>query len=121
MIADDHDGIRHLLSTVMEEIGYEVIQAKDGNEAVMKAEKNRPYLVFMDVRMPVKNGLQALGEIKAILPETKVVIMTAYISNEVVSEAMAKGALFCKSKPLDIEEIKVFLEKLFEEFGKKDD
>jgi two-component system response regulator (stage 0 sporulation protein F) len=103
----------------MGEIGCRVILAKDGFEAVEAVKKHRPDLVFLDVRMPLKSGLRALGEIKSISPETKVVIMTAYISNEVVSEAMEKGALFCKSKPLDIEEIKVFLEKSFEEFFEK--
>ena len=121
MVADDHQGIRLLLSTIMEEMGYKVSLAKNGIEAVEAVKNNRPNLVFMDVRMPVMNGLQALGEIKAISPETKVVIITAYISNEVISEAMEKGALFCKSKPLDIDEIKVFLEESFKEFSKEED
>jgi len=105
----------------MEEIGYKVILAKNGFEAVEAVKKCRPSLVFLDVRMPLMNGLEALGEIKAISPETKVVIITAYISNGVISEAMGKGALFCKSKPLDIEEIKVFLEDSFKEFSKEED
>jgi len=101
----------------MEEIGYRVILAKDGFEAVEAVKEYRPNLVFLDVRMPLKNGLQALGEIKAISPETTVVLMTAYISNEVVSEAMEKGAGFCIAKPFDMDKARPFLQKFYKEEG----
>ena len=117
MVADDHDGIRHLLSTVMEEIGYEVILAKNGFEAVEAAKKCRPHLAFLDVRMPVMNGLEALGRIKSISPETTVVIMTAHILNEVVSKAMEKGASFCIAKPFDLNKAKPFLKNFFKVDG----
>ncbi len=117
LVADDHYGIRHLLSTIMEEIGYKVSLAKNGFEAVEAVEKYRPYLVFLDVQMPVMSGLQALGRIKAISPETTVVIMTAYISREVVSAAMEKGASFCIAKPFDINKTRPFLQKFFNEEG----
>jgi len=114
-VADDHLGIRRLLSTIMEEIGYEVRLAENGLEAVEAVKERHPHLAFLDVCMPAMNGLQALGRIKEISPETTVVIMTAYISNQVVSEAMEKGASFCISKPFDINKTRPFLQKYFEE------
>jgi len=99
----------------MKEIGYEVRLAQNGIEAVEAVEESHPQLVFLDVCMPVMNGLEALGRIKEISPETTVVIMTAYVSNEVVSEAVAKGASFCIAKPFDINKTKPFLQNFFEE------
>ena len=115
LVADDHYGIRHLLSTIMGEIGYEVCLAQNGIEAVEAVKELRPKLAFLDVCMPVMNGLEALGRSKEISPETTVVIMTAYVSNEVVSEAMEKGASFCITKPFDMNKTKPFLQNFFEE------
>ena len=57
-------------------------------------------------------GLEALEQIKAFNPGIKVVIMTAYESEETISRAMEAGALFCITKPFDVEQIKLFLDDL---------
>lgn len=115
LIVDDQQGIRNLLSVLLRETGYQVYVAKNGLEAVEAVRRFRPQLVFMDVRMPVMSGLDALGRIKVVAPETEVVIMTAYLSDEVVSEALEKGARCCMSKPFEMEKVKVFLRKFLQE------
>jgi two-component system response regulator (stage 0 sporulation protein F) len=109
LVVDDQPGVRNLLGSIIEEAGGVVYKAKDGLEAVEIVRQVHPCLVFMDVKMPVMNGLEALVKIKAIAPETLVIMMTAYISEEVKKEANEKGALFCLTKPFEVEEIKKIL------------
>lgn len=109
LIVDDQPGIRYLLETVAREEGFGVHTANNGLEAVEKARTTQPDLIFMDVFMPLMNGLEALGKIKAIQPKVAVVMMTAYNSSETKKLAYQKGALFCMDKPFDIGKIKLFL------------
>lgn len=109
LIVDDQAGVRYLLDIVVREAGHRAHTAQNGLEAIEMARSIRPNLIFMDVRMPLMGGLEALGKIKAITPETDVIIMTAYGSEETVSQAMQKGALCCIAKPFDVDEIKELL------------
>ncbi|MDD4236971.1 MAG: response regulator [Desulfotomaculaceae bacterium] len=112
LIVDDQPGVRYLLDIVIREVGHRVYTARNGLEAIEIAKSSHPDLIFMDVRMPLMGGLEALGEIKAMIPETEVIIMTAYGSEETVTRAMEGGALCCIAKPFDVEKIKGLLEKL---------
>lgn len=109
LVVDDQPGVRYLLDVIIKEEGHEVRLAKNGLEAVKAVETAKPDLVFMDVRMPQMDGIEALGKIKAISPETEVVLMTAYVSDETVQIAMDRGALCCFTKPFDVEMIKSFI------------
>ncbi|MCG8401639.1 MAG: response regulator [Firmicutes bacterium] len=109
MVVDDQPGVRYLLDIVINESGHKAHTAQNGLEAVEMAHSVRPDLIFMDVRMPIMGGLEALAKIKSTLPETEVIIMTAYGSDETIEEAKQLGALGCMAKPFDIEDIKNFL------------
>lgn len=109
LIVDDQPGVRYLLDIVIREAGHHVNIAKNGLEAVEIAKSSQPDLIFMDVRMHLMGGLEALGKIKAIIPKTEVIIMTAYGSEETVNRALDGGALCCIAKPFDVEIIKEIL------------
>lgn len=109
LVVDDQPGMRQLLRSVVEEVGYKVYLAENGLEAVAMVRKIRPQLVFMDVKMPVMDGLEALREIKEIAPETEVIMMTAYISEEIKSQVKEMGARCCLAKPFGIEKVKRLL------------
>lgn len=109
LIVDDQAGVRYLLKIVVEESGHRAYTACNGHEAVDMARSLRPDLIFMDVRMPIMGGLEALEKIKALTPESNVVIMTAFNSEDTVVQAMQKGALTCLVKPFDVDELKEFL------------
>ncbi|MCL6635648.1 MAG: response regulator [Peptococcaceae bacterium] len=109
LIVDDQAGVRYLLDILVREAGHRAHTAQNGLEAVELARTVRPDLVFMDVRMPLMGGLEALGKIKALIPETDVIIMTAFGSEETISQAMQEGALCCIAKPFDVDEIKEIL------------
>jgi two-component system response regulator (stage 0 sporulation protein F) len=110
LVVDDHPGVRYLLDIVIREVGHRVHTAQNGLEAVEKVRTIRPNLVFMDVRMPLMGGLEALSKIKKMFPETQVVIMTAYGSDETILQAQKQGALCCMAKPFDVDYIKDFLD-----------
>lgn len=109
LIVDDQPGVRYLLDVIIAEEGHMVRIARNGLEAVEAVKSARPDLVIMDVRMPQMCGIEALGKIKIISPETEVVLMTAYVSDETVQMALKKGALCCFTKPFDVDGIKSFV------------
>jgi two-component system, NarL family, response regulator LiaR len=94
LIADDHAlfraGIRVILSSRPD---IEVVgEAGDGEEAVALCKKTRPDLVMMDVGMPKMDGIAATRLIKAELPKTSVLILTAYADQDLLMEAVRAGA-----------------------------
>jgi two-component system response regulator (stage 0 sporulation protein F) len=115
LIVDDQAGVRFLLDIVVREAGHYSYMAQNGMEAIEMARSIRPDLIFMDVRMPLIGGLEALGEIKAANPEIQVITMTAYGSEETISDAMKKGAWCYIAKPFDVDEIKELLVKFINE------
>lgn len=112
LIVDDQAGVRYLLEILVKESGHKVYTAQNGVEAVDKVRALKPDLVFMDVRMPIMGGLEALGKIKMIAPRTEVIMMTAYSAEDTATIAMQKGAFMCMSKPFDVEEVKALLDNL---------
>lgn len=110
LVVDDQPGVRYLLDIVIKEAGHNVTTAQNGLEAVEKVRNGMQDLVFMDVRMPLMSGLEALAIIKSISPQTDVVIMTAYGSDDTVHNAREQGALCCIAKPFDVEDIRKFLD-----------
>lgn len=117
LIVDDQAGVRFLLEIVVRESGHEAYMAQNGLEAIEMARSIHPDLIFMDVRMPLIGGLEALGKIKATNPEIQVIIMTAYGSEQTVSDALKKGAWCYIAKPFDVNEIKELLIKFVNEYN----
>ena len=94
MLVDDHPIVRRGLREVLEDSGgFEVVgQAADGVEAVRVAEESRPDVIAMDVIMPKKDGVEACRDILDLLPDTKVLMLTASTEDDAVVEAVAAGA-----------------------------
>ena len=94
MVVDDHEIMRDGLREILQRTGnFEVVgQAGDGVSAVNIAMKLKPDVIVMDVIMPLKNGIDACREITEMLPDTKVLILTASAEEDAVLEAVAAGA-----------------------------
>ena len=94
MLVDDHESMGDGLREGLERSGdFEVVgQAGDGDAAVRVALNLKPDVIIMDVMMPLKNGIEACREIMEVLPETKVLILTASSGEDAVIEAVAAGA-----------------------------
>lgn len=104
ILADDHEPVREGLKILLEfESDIEVLaEARDGLEAVELARKHRPDVVVMDITMPNLNGLQATRQIREMLPDTEVLIVSAEDDDTGVEQAMGCGALgfICKHTSL---------------------
>ena len=94
MLVDDHEIMRDGLREVLERSGgFDVVgQAGNGDAAVRVAHDLKPDVIIMDVMMPLKNGIEACREITEMLPETRVLILTASSEEDAVMEAVAAGA-----------------------------
>ena len=94
MVVDDHPIMRKGIGDVLEASGrFDVAgQAGDGEEAVQTAGELKPDVIVMDVIMPRKDGIDACREIMELLPDTKVMILTASTEEDAVIEAIAAGA-----------------------------
>jgi DNA-binding NarL/FixJ family response regulator len=93
LVADDHYVVRMgLVALVNTEPDMEVVaEAADGAQAVEFFEKFQPDLVLMDSRMPVKNGVEAMTEIRKKNPQARVLMLTAYDGDQDIAKALAAG------------------------------
>ncbi|WP_031517921.1 response regulator [Desulfofalx alkaliphila] len=121
LVVDDQPGLRYLMEVILRETGHQTQTAENGLDALEKARHFKPDLVFMDIRMPVMDGLEALGKIKIMLPNTEVIMMTANSTEDSFSTAMQKGAFKCMAKPFDVEDIRKTIDEFIWEKEKTSD
>lgn len=115
LICDDEENTRTALGLFFDKKGYSVGMAKDGLEAIDYIATNAVDLVLLDIKMPKLDGLEALKEIKKLKPETKVIMITGWQSQEYINEAAKLGAYDYLVKPFTRDK----LEKLIQEALKK--
>jgi diguanylate cyclase (GGDEF)-like protein len=101
LVADDEEIIREMLFSYLTEEGYVVDTAADGAEAVAKARSTRYNVVITDIRLPGANGMEILKAAKETSPETEVIVMTAFSTEDLAIEAVRLGAYDYLKKPVD--------------------
>jgi len=111
LIVDDEEHIRDLLSDTLAIRGYHVETAENGVSALGVLNEREVDLILLDIRMPIKDGLGLLDEIKEKLPRLPVIIVTGLASNEEVQEALQRGAFSCLRKPFEIDSLVEEVEK----------
>ncbi|MGK9475680.1 sigma-54-dependent transcriptional regulator [Melioribacter sp. OK-6-Me] len=114
LIIDDDDSIRQTLTNYFKKLGYNVVAARDGNEGYEMLQKMLPDLVISDIRMPGLSGLEFLRKAKETDEHIKVILITAHDDYRTTIEAMQKGAYDYFEKPLDIEKLKIAVERALE-------
>ncbi|MEW6237679.1 MAG: sigma-54 dependent transcriptional regulator [Candidatus Omnitrophota bacterium] len=112
LIADDEIGIQNLLSRVLKGEGYDVRIAGRGDEAIRMALEDPPDLVLCDIKMPGKDGIETLAELKEFSGEIEVIMLTAHSTVESAVKAMKLGATDYLKKPFDVDELKIVIEKV---------
>ena len=105
LIVDDDISMCSTMSLILKRKGYAVSTANDGLEAIEKVGESPFDIIFMDIKMPVMDGVEAYKRIKKIRPEAVVIMMTAYAVEDLVEEALKEGAYGIVYKPLDIEKV----------------
>ncbi len=114
LIVDDEKSLRDFLVIMLEEEGYQVVTAANAEKAIKQIRENTFDLILTDIRMGRSNGIDVLDAARKILPDTPVVMMTAYASAETAVTAMKKGAYDYISKPFKIEDIQLVVKNALE-------
>ncbi len=114
LLIDDEESILDFLSLLFQQEGYEVETARCVGDARRALGRNGYDLILCDVLMPDGSGLDLLREIKTAEPSPPVVMMTAYTSTKSAIEAMKLGAADYISKPFDVDELKIVVQKALE-------
>ena len=113
MLVDDAAFMRMMVKDALTKAGYtDLIEAQDGAEAVEKFNAENPDLVFMDITMPNKDGLETLKEIKAAHPNANIVMCSAMGQQAMVIEAIKSGAKDFIVKPFKPDRILATAEKI---------
>jgi len=111
LIADDEESIRHVLTELLSERGYEVRAVADGDEAARELAARDYDALVTDVRMPRLNGLDLIRAAQSISPETTIIVMSAYGSHDLAIEALKAGAYDYLGKPFRPDEVLLVLRK----------
>ena len=109
LIGEDNASVRQLAKEVLEQFGYSVIEARDGEDAIGKFEQsaNNIDLVVLDVVMPKKNGREVYEAIKKIKPQIKVFFMSGYTADILSDKGMHEEKLDYTPKPISPQEFLV--------------
>jgi DNA-binding NtrC family response regulator len=107
LIIDDERSIRRALGEILQFEGYEVIEAEDGNKGIHACKNNSFDLIFCDIKMPGKDGIEVLAELHTLFPDLPIVMISGHGTIETAVEAIKKGAFDFIEKPLDLNRILV--------------
>lgn len=111
LIVDDNEQIRELLKDFFQTIGHEVMTAGDGKEALEKFKAYEPDCIISDLKMPDMDGLELLRQIRAQGKKTTFLMITGYPTIETAVEAMKQGAYDYITKPLQLEDVRIKVER----------
>ena len=100
LIVDDEPIVRDSIRDWLEDAGYQVATAESGEEALEMIEKQDFSVMVLDIRLPGKTGITVLKEVKALKPEIKSIVITAYHTAELSDEAKKLGAVDYLIKPI---------------------
>jgi CheY-like chemotaxis protein len=110
-VIEDYSDTRELLSGLLRQKGYNVIEAEDGLEGLLKATANHPDLIIMDLALPEMDGVEAARRIHEMpkLSRTPIFVVSAYLIDDVLADVRASGCVEMFRKPFDVD---VLLEKI---------
>lgn len=117
LLVDDDKDVRESFQCWLEVLGYEIIIAKDGNEAITLYREKIPDVVVMDLLMPRLDGVEAIERIRHEFPDAKIIAMSGgWIRQKefFLNEALSSGADEAIEKPCKAEELNNLINKVLE-------
>ena len=100
LLVEDEESARYIFAEILKNVGYEVIEAGDGLEALILLEEHQCDLVISDILMPKLNGYALAARIRSTWPNIPIVLMSAYLSEQTVKPFL-NGAVDFIPKPID--------------------
>jgi DNA-binding response OmpR family regulator len=122
MVVDDHEEFRDILSTYLEEEGYNVVQAEDGEAALESVKFRKPNLILLDIMMPRKDGYDVCRELKAN-PDTAHIPIIFLSAKSTLSDKLTgyiSGGQRYLCKPFDMNELEECLRNVLRQQNIKD-
>lgn len=111
LICDDSMTVRKKLIQSLDNLGtFEYAEAKNGQEAIDLYNSFKPDLVFMDIMMPVRDGLEAVAEIKSLHQEATIVMLSSVGTKTNLQKALKFGAVDFIQKPVENERLQVIID-----------
>lgn len=116
LLVDDDEMVLEVGGKMLQHIGYEVLKARDGHEALALFEKHhhRVDVIVLDMRLPGMNGASVFGELRKIKPGIRVLLASGYLENHLSSVILAHNCNDFIQKPFQLRQLKHKLEKLME-------
>jgi len=111
LIVEDDEEMRSLLCDELWAEGYQVRQAKNGDEALTAASESAPKVIITDLRMP-SGGVSYINSLRTLAPDCPIIVITAFGDKATKSEVLAAGATRYFSKPVRISELKATVKEL---------
>jgi two-component system nitrogen regulation response regulator NtrX len=105
LVVDDEECIRQSLNGILKDEGYEVLEAKDGLQALKQIEADPPELVLLDIWMPGMDGMEVLERMKGQIPNLPVIMISGHGNIELAVKAVKLGAYDFIEKPLSLEKV----------------
>lgn len=113
-MVDDEASMRRNISDLLSPLGYETLEAGDGEEALQMLMQEKPHVVILDINLPKKDGLTVLMELKVKSNDIPVIIFTAFGTSERAIKAMKMGAFDYLEKPFELDEFILIVERAYE-------
>ena len=116
LLVDDSEPLRRMLSILLANDGaFTVVgEASHGDEAIGVARRTEPDLILLDLEMPVVDGLIATPQLRAVVPDARIVVLSAYPDPYTLVDALRAGADLCLDKAAPLVDIVAELSVLFE-------
>jgi len=111
LIVDDDQTIRELLEEFLQELGYEIATAQNGTEALTIINRQDFDCIISDNVMPDMGGVELLGHLKKLNKKIPFLMITGYPTIEIAVEVMKQGAYDYITKPLELEDIRIKVER----------
>lgn len=106
LVVDDKKVIGDFFDFTLGYFGHDITVVRDPREASKAAQKKHFDIAFLDIMMPELNGVDVLREIKSVVPDLPVVMMSGYSLQEMKDEAMRLGAAGCLKKPFELDDVR---------------
>lgn len=112
LVVDDEKMLTKILAKILGQAGYRVSTVSDGDEAIDKVKQGHFDLLISDVRMPKKNGTEALPIIETLDPQLKIIILTGYPLTPELEEKVSLGRYQYIAKPFDNDDLVAKVQEL---------
>lgn len=115
LLADDEKNFAEVLRSELDEAGYDVMLARDGVEAVLKAIDNKFDMAILDIMMPNLDGINAVKILRKIDPNLPVITFSGVAGSGDMASSIKAGAIRCLTKPFSVEQLLTEIKKALHE------